>query len=213
MEESNLTTLDNGGLPVAAADGAKTQMSSSKRSAGPAAASLKPLNHTPVIKKAATNLIKGGHSTFTHEMPNKTEKPTSEMRKTQLNMSKKKTSLTDRLDQTPQLPRRETSQDNIIQEEGVQSITSNTNAKARDRDRDKSPNRQLSLERPAAQGAQGGGFKKDLRDYQIVAQSYNAEPYYRRAMKRLGWKQVAATGDPIQARFHVRFDIEDLQNA
>ena len=60
----------------------------------------------------------------------------------------------------------------------MQSITSGTKV------RDRSPIRQAtSLERIPGPG----GLRKDLRDTVIIAQSYNAEPFYRRAMKKLSW--------------------------
>ena len=34
-------------------------------------------------------------------------------------------------------------------------------------------------------------WNKEQKDATILAQSLNAEPFYRRAVRRLGWKEVA----------------------
>ena len=46
----------------------------------------------------------------------------------------------------------------------------------------------------------------------IICQSWDAEPYYRRAAKRLGWQQVPQQKDPRQP-FHIRFNVSDLEGA
>ena len=49
--------------------------------------------------------------------------------------------------------------------------------------------RGISIDR-SAPGA-GGGIRKEQRDGIIIAQSLNAEPFYRRAIRRLGWKEAS----------------------
>lgn len=67
----------------------------------------------------------------------------------------------------------------------MQSITSGT------KPRDRSPLRQASsVERVPGGLGLGGGLRKDNKSTAIIAQSYNAEPFYRRAMKKLNWSQI-----------------------
>ena len=46
----------------------------------------------------------------------------------------------------------------------------------------------------------------------ITCQSWNAEPYYRRAAKKLGWIQVPQNKD-AKRNFQIRFNIGDLEGA
>ena len=74
----------------------------------------------------------------------------------------------------------------VEDESNMKSITNK-----KDKNRDKSPIRGVSLERvPFQVQTTGVRLQKDFRDTSIVAQSQNAEPYYRRAIKRLGWKEM-----------------------
>lgn len=59
------------------------------------------------------------------------------------------------------------------------------------------------------------GFgRKDMRDTMIVAQSLNAEPFYRRAMKKLGWNQIPQQpGGDSKFNFHIRFNVSDLEGS
>ena len=52
----------------------------------------------------------------------------------------------------------------------------------------KSPMRGTSIDR-SAPGVDR--IRKEMRDAFIIAQSLNAEPFYRRAIRRLGWKEVS----------------------
>jgi hypothetical protein len=38
-----------------------------------------------------------------------------------------------------------------------------------------------------------------------------AEPFYRRAMVKLGWSLVPAQTQQLKPKFHIRFDVDDLQ--
>ena len=88
----------------------------------------------------------------------------------------------------------------------MQSITSGTKA------RERSPVKQAtSLERvPGGVGL--GGLRKDLKDSTIIAQSLNAEPFYRRAIKKLNWSQIPQQ-DQSKAHFHIRFNVGDLEGS
>lgn len=46
----------------------------------------------------------------------------------------------------------------------------------------------------------------------IICQSWDAEPYYRRAAKQLGWQQVPQQKESKQP-FHIRFNVGDLEGA
>ena len=89
----------------------------------------------------------------------------------------------------------------------MQSITSGT------KPRDRSPLRQAnSVERVPGGLGLGGGLRKDNKSTAIIAQSYNAEPFYRRAMKKLNWSQIPQD-DHSKANFHIRFNIGDLEGS
>lgn len=84
----------------------------------------------------------------------------------------------------------------------MQSITSASK-------KDKSPVRNaLSMERVPGQGMR---LRKDQRDTTIISQSLNAEPFYRRAMKRLNWNQVPQ--NDLKTNFHIRFNVADLEGS
>lgn len=51
-----------------------------------------------------------------------------------------------------------------------------------------------------------------IQDSKILCQGMTAEPFYRRAMKRLGWSLVEQRKGEI-FKFHVRLNVEDLDGA
>ena len=51
-----------------------------------------------------------------------------------------------------------------------------------------------------------------IQDSKILCQGMTAEPFYRRAMKRLGWSLVEQKKGE-QIKFHVRLNVEDLDGA
>ena len=52
----------------------------------------------------------------------------------------------------------------------------------------KSPLRGTSIDRS---GQDYRAARREMRDATIIAQSLNAEPFYRRAIKRLGWREIS----------------------
>ena len=47
----------------------------------------------------------------------------------------------------------------------------------------------------------------------ILAQSLNAEPFYRRAIRKLGWKEVSQNEAVFKSGFHIRLTISDLEGS